>query len=62
MRVKVGEIEYSGIDTPIMVILDDVDKENIRNMTPEATMYCCYPEHWTSEEIKEWMGIKDESN
>ena len=60
MKVKVGNKIYNGNDVPVMVILTDKDKENIKNMAPNCTKYCAYPitakslEH-DRYEIKRWM-------
>ena len=55
MKVKVGDTVYDGEKEPVMVILADQDKENIRNMHPECTKYCMYPDDIPQEEIKRWM-------
>ena len=39
-----------------MVILTPQDKENIKNMTPDATKYAVFPENWGSDTEKiAWM-------
>ena len=55
MKVKVGEKIYDGEKEPVMVILTNQDKENIKNMIPGATKYCMYPEIISVEEIKKFM-------
>lgn len=56
MKVKVGNKIYDGEYEPVMAILTDQDKENIKNMLPECTKYCMYPEAgYTVEEIQKWM-------
>jgi len=55
MKVKVGNTIYDGEDLPVMVILTDQDKENIRNMLPECNKYCMYPDSIDPVEIQEWM-------
>ncbi len=55
MRVKVGHKIYDGNDVPVMIIMKTEDKENIKNMHPDATKYCSYPESMTAEEAQEWM-------
>jgi hypothetical protein len=55
MKVKVGNKIYDGNEQPVMVILEGKDKENIRDMLPECTKYCMYPETFSVEEIRKWM-------
>lgn len=56
MKVKVGNMIYDGEYEPVMVILTDQDKENIKNMLPECASYCMYPsEKHSVEEIRKWM-------
>lgn len=56
MKVKIGNRITDGTIQPVMVILSDQDKENIRNMAPDATHYCAYPaEKFGVEEIESWM-------
>lgn len=38
-----------------MVILEDQDKENIKNMHPDATKYCMYPDTMTEDQVRAWM-------
>jgi hypothetical protein len=55
MKVKVRDQLYDGEKEPVMVILTEKDKENIKNMLPEATKYCMCPDSYTHEQIKAWM-------
>ena len=55
MKIKVGSKIYDGADQPIMVILTDQDKENIKNMLSECTKYCMFPDTYSSDEIEKWM-------
>jgi len=59
MKVKIGDKIHDSNNEPIMMIFEDCDKENISNMTPEATKYCSYPEDVSEEEIKEFMKTKE---
>jgi hypothetical protein len=64
MKVKVGHKIHDGAKEPVMVILTEQDKENIRNMSERDTKYCEYPEEkcWTNndyEMIKKWMNMED---
>lgn len=60
MKLKVGSKIYDGEKEPVMVILTEQDKINIRNMIPEATKYCMYPEIISIEEIKKFMKTEEE--
>jgi hypothetical protein len=55
MKVKVGDTVYDGQEAPVMVVLTPKDKENIANMAPEATAYCCYPDGMDDGEVLQWM-------
>jgi len=58
MHVKIGDTIYNSNQEPIMLILSDEDKENIKNMKPEHHKYCAYPENdYQEEEIRDWMKI-----
>ena len=57
MKVKIGKEVFDGNNEPIMVILSEEDKENIKNMLPECTKYCSFPEGFNVEQIKIWMKI-----
>ena len=57
MKIKIGSKIYDSIQQPIMVILTDSDKENIRNMLAKCTKYATFPEGWGStEEMYSWMS------
>lgn len=60
MKVKVGNNIYDSNDTPIMLILTDEDKENIRNMARMSTKFCSYPEEMGDKEIQEFMEVGNE--
>jgi len=60
MKVKVVDRIYDGTKVPIMVILTEKDKENIKRMLPSATKYCMYPETMTEDEARVWMKEKGE--
>lgn len=57
MKVKVGNRIYDPEVEPVMVILEDQDKENIKNMHPESTKYCMYPDSMSPEDAKKFMEI-----
>lgn len=51
MKVQVNGVLYDAEETPIMLILNDSDKNNIKNMLPNATKYICYPVDTPREDI-----------
>ena len=56
MRVKIGEAIYDSENEQLMVILSAADKENIRNMMPEATCYASFPDCWGNDDkMRAWM-------
>jgi hypothetical protein len=57
MKVKIGDKIYDSENEPLMVILNDTDKDNIKNMLPTATKYCSFPDTIPLESIKEFMKI-----
>ena len=57
MKVKICDKIYDDEKQPVMVILTNQDKENIKNMLPHRTKYCMYPITISIEKIKKWMKI-----
>lgn len=55
MKVKIGDTIHDSEEEPIMLILEDNDKRNIGNMSPEAHKFGSYPESCTKEDMKEFM-------
>jgi len=62
MKVKIFDKTYDSELQPIMLILNSSDKENIKNMSLEATKYLAYPSDLNQDEILEWMKGKNEMN
>lgn len=58
MKVKIGNKIYDPNNEPIMLILDDQDKENIKNMLPSATRYCAFPDGMDLKGIEKFMDDK----
>jgi len=54
IKVKINNTVYDSNKEPIMIILEDCDKENIKNMGT-AKKYCSCPEDDDPNFIKEWM-------
>lgn len=59
MKVKVGESLYDSKDEPVMVILDDVDKEVIAGMAPNQHRYCTGPNKMSEREIDDFMDVSE---
>ena len=57
MKVKIGNTVYDAEKTPIMLILTDLDKDNIKNMHPTAEKFILFPEDEKIEEIKNWAEV-----
>ncbi len=55
MKVKIGSKIYDASNEPIMLILDDKDKQNIKNMHPSATRFCEFPDSMDRNEIEKYM-------
>ncbi len=56
MKVKVGDQVFDGQNQPVMVILSERDRENIRNMHPDSNAYASAPEDYGEEKLREWMA------
>lgn len=61
MKFKIGNKIYNSKECgPLMIILTEKDKENIKNMPPSCTRYCEFPDGKHSErEIEEFMDLKN---
>jgi hypothetical protein len=55
MRVKIGNKIYDSKIEPIMIIFEEYNKEDIRNMDDESTKYCEYPDGISTDEIAKFM-------
>lgn len=55
MKVKIGDKIYDANEEPIMLILNDVDKENINNMDWDATKYIAFPKDMSQEDLDKFM-------
>lgn len=57
MKVKIGDKIYTPEkDGPIMIILTEKDKDNIKNMHDNANRYCVFDEKKVEpKEVKTWM-------
>jgi hypothetical protein len=55
MRVKVGEVWYNAEDIPICVELNECEKNQIKNMHPDATKYAQFPDSYSKDYIETWI-------
>ena len=59
MKVKIGDTIYDSDTQPIMIILDENEKQLISQMDTKHSKFCVYPENYSEEEIKKFMEIND---
>lgn len=59
MKVKIGDDFYDSCSEPIMLILDEKEKMELRNLPEDHLIYCCYPSEISEDDIKEWMEDDD---
>ena len=55
MKVKIGNKIYDSEIEPIMIILNNKDKENIKAMSSEATKYASFPKGYDLSFINKFM-------
>ena len=62
MKVKIKNKIYDGNEEPVMVILSDEDKRNIKEMNKSCNKYCSFPdEGYDIDGINEWMDELEET-
>jgi hypothetical protein len=57
MLVKIKNKIYDSNKEPIMLILSEEDKENIKNMESSCKKYCSYPEGMEIFKIQTFMNL-----
>ena len=63
MKVKIGDTIYDSNIIPILLILDDEDKNNITHMRDRDYLYCSFPKNVDKKEIVKLMrGVKNVSS
>jgi hypothetical protein len=62
MKVKIGNIIYDSSEQPIMLILENYNKEHISNMPEESHKYCEFPDDMSESEAREFMRTKEVNN
>lgn len=56
MKVKIGNTVYDAENTPIMLILEGNDKENIKKMDKKATKFVIFPDNCDIKTIDKWAN------
>ena len=56
MIIKVGDKIYDANDLLVAVYLTDEDKLNITNMSPEAKVYCAFPEGMSPKKAAQMLA------
>lgn len=54
MKIKIGTKIYDAGKEPIMLILTEQDKSNIKNMMPECSKFIIFPDHCDKQKISKW--------
>lgn len=60
MKVKVGNKIYDSNEEPIMIILDDTDKENISKMHKDKYKFISYPSDMKVDDVKSWIKTEND--
>jgi len=55
MKVKIGDKIYDSLKEPIMFILSESDKKNIREMSSKCNKYCSFPSNMNKEVAIKFM-------
>lgn len=58
MKVKVKDKIYDGEKEPVMVILNEKDKENIKDMHPGCDRYCMFPDSYSEKDLDNFMKVE----
>uniref|UniRef100_A0A6M3KI35 Uncharacterized protein n=1 Tax=viral metagenome TaxID=1070528 RepID=A0A6M3KI35_9ZZZZ len=64
MKVKITELssnkelsfDTSSGDCAIMIVLNKSERKQIEEMPKSYTKYCVYPDSWSKENARKWMG------
>jgi hypothetical protein len=57
--VKIDEQFFDSDEQPIMLILNNYEKDHVKNMG-EQKQYCSFPSNYDIEKIKKWMKVPQE--
>lgn len=60
MRVKIGNAIYDSLNTPIMIIFDEGESDQIGRMGEGDSKYCSYPnEGFSVDDIEKFMKFEE---
>ena len=57
MRVRIKGVWYDAESTPILIQVNENDRQNLKEMPLEHINYVCFPEHQDFEEALEELGM-----
>jgi len=59
MKVKIEDTWYDAEKVPIMIHMNELDKQNIKEMPKGMTKYACFPDNskLSENEMYEWMEV-----
>jgi len=55
MKVKIGNKIHDAENEPIVIILNQSDKDNISNMHPDKSKYICFPNGMDADDIRKFI-------
>lgn len=55
MKIEIGDTIYDSDTQPIMIILDENEKQLVSQMNTKHSKFCVYPENYSEEEIKKFI-------
>ena len=56
MKVKIGELMFDSNDTPVMVVFDESDLKDLKEMLGEGmNIMVLYPDNLPPEQITAWV-------
>lgn len=57
MKVWIRNEVYDGDNEPVVIFLEDSDKENIKRMDKQYHIYCEYPDNYPEKGIHILLGL-----
>lgn len=57
MKIKIKDQIFDSSQEPIMIVLEDDEKQLIASMTEEDKRFCIYPDTMSEEEVVKFMNI-----
>jgi hypothetical protein len=56
MKVKIGNKIFDAKDEPLMIILEESEKQLISSMSKDDKKFCVYPDSISTDQIKIFMS------